>query len=127
MEMIREEAYPKAGPVPEITITSLLGKVASYDPEADEELIARAYSTAHAAHKDQVRKSGEPFVYHPLATADILADLLRYSGLFLGFDHGVALQSGGLDGGWYPERAGGDPAFGFRNVPAAVNRLDTRW
>src|SRR5215208_1582610 len=75
MEMIREEAYPKAGPVPEITITSLLGRVASYDPEADEELIARAYSMAHAAHKGQVRKSGEPFVYHPLATADILVDL----------------------------------------------------
>jgi guanosine-3',5'-bis(diphosphate) 3'-pyrophosphohydrolase len=75
MEMIREEAYPKAGPVPEITITSLLGRVASYDPEADEELITRAYSMAHAAHKGQVRKSGEPFVYHPLATADILVDL----------------------------------------------------
>ena len=75
MEMIREEAYPKAGPVPEITITSLLGRVTSYDPEADEELIARAYSIAHAAHKGQVRKSGEPFVYHPLATADILVDL----------------------------------------------------
>src|SRR5918912_1446767 len=73
--MIREEAYPKSGPVPEITITSLLGRVASYDPEADEELIARAYSKAHAAHKGQVRKSGEPFVYHPLATADILVDL----------------------------------------------------
>src|ERR687890_2126041 len=75
MEMIREEAYPKAGPIPEITITSLLGKVASYDPEADEELIARAYITAHAAQKNQVQKSGDPFVYHPLATADILADL----------------------------------------------------
>src|ERR687889_1284488 len=75
MEIIREEAYPKSGPVPEITITSLLGRVASYDPEADEELIARAYSMAHAAHKGQVRKSGEPFVYHPLATADILVDL----------------------------------------------------
>src|ERR671911_510558 len=75
MEMIREEAYPKAGPAPEITITSLLGRVASYDPEADEELIARSYSMAHAAHKGQVRKSGEPFVYHPLATADILVDL----------------------------------------------------
>ena len=48
---------------------------AVYDPEADEELIARAYSTAHAAHKDQVRKSGEPFVCHPLATADVLAEL----------------------------------------------------
>src|SRR5215210_3821960 len=75
MEMIREEAYPKAVPVPEVTITSLLSKVAAYNPEADEELIAGAYGTAHAAHKGQVRKSGEPFVYHPLATADILAEL----------------------------------------------------
>src|SRR5215212_7992161 len=75
MEMIREEAYPKAVPVPEVTITSLLRKVAAYNPEADEELIAQAYGTAHAAHKGQVRKSGEPFVYHPLATADILAEL----------------------------------------------------
>jgi GTP diphosphokinase / guanosine-3',5'-bis(diphosphate) 3'-diphosphatase len=75
MAMIREEAYPKAVPVPEVTITSLLKKVAAYNPEADEELIAGAYGTAHAAHKGQVRKSGEPFVYHPLATADILAEL----------------------------------------------------
>ncbi len=75
MEMIREEAYPRAVPVPEVTITSLLRKVTAYNPEADEELIAGAYATAHAAHKGQVRKSGEPFVYHPLATADILADL----------------------------------------------------
>src|ERR671939_39968 len=75
MEIIREEAYPKAVEVPEVTITSLLRKVASYDPEADEELIAQAYGTAHAAHRGQVRKSGEPFVYHPLCTADILADL----------------------------------------------------
>src|SRR3712207_3009617 len=75
MEMIREEAYPKAVRVPEVTVTSLLSKVCAYNPEADEELIARAYGTAHTAHKGQVRKSGEPFVYHPLATADILADL----------------------------------------------------
>jgi GTP pyrophosphokinase len=75
MEMIREEAYPKAVPVPQVTITSLLKKVAAYNPEADEELIAGAYGTAHAAHKGQDRKSGEPFVYHPLATADILAEL----------------------------------------------------
>jgi guanosine-3',5'-bis(diphosphate) 3'-pyrophosphohydrolase len=75
MEMIREEAYPKAVPVPGVTITSLLRKVAAYNPEADEELIAGAYGTAHAAHKGQVRKSGEPFVYHPLATANILAEL----------------------------------------------------
>jgi GTP diphosphokinase / guanosine-3',5'-bis(diphosphate) 3'-diphosphatase len=75
MEILREEAYPKAVAEPAVTITSLLGKVVANDPEADEELIARAYGTAHAAHRGQVRKSGEPFVYHPLATADILVDL----------------------------------------------------
>ena len=75
MEMIREEAYPRPVPVPGVTITSLIGKVRGYDPEADEELIARAYGVAHAAHKGQARKSGEPYVYHPLCTADILADL----------------------------------------------------
>src|SRR5919199_4158065 len=75
MEMIHEESYPKAVTVPEVTITSLLHKVTAYNPEANEELIAQAYGTAHAAHRGQVRKSGEPFVYHPLATADILADL----------------------------------------------------
>src|ERR671926_890265 len=75
MEVIREESYPKAVTEPEVTITSLLRKVADYNPEADEELIAQAYRTAHAAHRGQVRKSGEPFVYHPLCTADILADL----------------------------------------------------
>ena len=75
MEMIREEAYPRPVPVSDVTITSLIGKVRGYDPEADEELIARAYGVAHAAHKGQARKSGEPYVYHPLCTADILADL----------------------------------------------------
>jgi len=75
MEIVREEAHPKAVEAPEVTITSLLRKVASYNPEVDEELIALAYGTAHAAHRRQVRKSGEPFVRHPLATADILADL----------------------------------------------------
>src|ERR687894_2633974 len=75
MEIVREEAQPKVVTEPEVTITSLLEKIASYNPEADEELIAQAYGRAHAAHKGQVRKSGEPFVYHPLATADILADL----------------------------------------------------
>jgi GTP diphosphokinase / guanosine-3',5'-bis(diphosphate) 3'-diphosphatase len=75
MEMIREEAYPRPVSVPDVTITSLIGKVRGYDPEADEELIASAYGVAHAAHKGQARKSGEAYVYHPLCTAEILADL----------------------------------------------------
>lgn len=75
MQNIREESYSGPVAVPDVTITGLISKVRSYNPEADEELIARAYGTAHAAHKGQVRKSGEPFVYHPLCAAYILADL----------------------------------------------------
>ena len=73
MEILRVEGYPKA--VPAVTISSLIAKVAAYGPEGVEELLAEAYGTAHRAHRGQTRKSGEPFVYHPLATADILADL----------------------------------------------------
>src|ERR671929_33090 len=75
MEPVRTEAYPNPVAAPEVTITSLLHKVTAYSPEANEELIAQAYGTAHAAHRGQVRKSGEPFVYLPLCTANILADL----------------------------------------------------
>jgi guanosine-3',5'-bis(diphosphate) 3'-pyrophosphohydrolase len=38
-------------------------------------MLADAYGVAYAAHRGQTRKSGEPFVYHPLAAADILAEL----------------------------------------------------
>src|SRR3712207_2674524 len=110
MEMIREEAYPKAVPVPEVTITSLLRKVAAYNPEADEELIAEAYGAAHAAHKGQVRKSGEPFVYHPLATADILAELqLDWTTIAAAILHDV-LEDTGVTKKELRTRFGGDLA-----------------
>ena len=75
MEPVRTEERPKAIPAPGVTISSLIEKVSSYGPEGTEELIADAYNVAHAAHRGQTRKSGEPFVYHPLATADVLAEL----------------------------------------------------
>jgi guanosine-3',5'-bis(diphosphate) 3'-pyrophosphohydrolase len=75
MEPVRIEERPRAIPAPDVTISSLIEKVASYGPGGAEELLAEAYAVAHAAHRGQVRKSGEPFVYHPLATADILAEL----------------------------------------------------
>src|SRR3712207_3867809 len=75
MEPVRTEEHPRAIPAPAVTISSLIGKVAAYSPDGAEELIAEAYNMAHAAHRGQTRKSGEPFVYHPLATAGILAEL----------------------------------------------------
>src|SRR5919206_120951 len=75
MEPVRTEERPRAIPAPGVTISSLIEKVSSYGPEGTEELVADAYNAAHAAHRGQVRKSGEPFVYHPLATADVLAEL----------------------------------------------------
>ncbi len=75
MESVRIEERPRAVPAPDVSISSLIGKVSAYGPEGVEEVIAEAYNVAHAAHRGQVRKSGEPFVYHPLATAEILAGL----------------------------------------------------
>src|SRR5215203_1259418 len=75
MEPVRIEERPKAIPAPNVTISSLIEKVSAYGPQGTEELLAEAYAVAHAAHRGQVRKSGEPFVYHPLATADVLAEL----------------------------------------------------
>ncbi len=44
-------------------------------PKHDTELIRRAYSTAAAAHGDQRRKSGEAYIFHPLAVAMVVAEL----------------------------------------------------
>jgi guanosine-3',5'-bis(diphosphate) 3'-pyrophosphohydrolase len=75
MEPVRTEERPRAIAAPGVSISSLIEKVSSYGPEGTEELIADAYNASHAAHRGQTRKSGEPFVYHPLATADVLAEL----------------------------------------------------
>ncbi|MCF6276777.1 MAG: RelA/SpoT family protein [Candidatus Magasanikbacteria bacterium] len=57
------------------TIEGLLDKIKSYIPNADLEIIQLAYDFAKNAHKGQTRKSGEPYIIHPLAAAHILADM----------------------------------------------------
>lgn len=56
-------------------IFEITEKVQQYAPKADIELINRAYVFAAQAHKDQRRSSGDLYVTHPLAVADILASL----------------------------------------------------
>ena len=53
----------------------LLGTVNSYLPESDAGTVQRALDFAAEAHGPQIRASGEPYVTHPIAAAQILADL----------------------------------------------------
>jgi GTP pyrophosphokinase len=58
-----------------IRFEDLIEKVRAANPEADTELLRRAYVFSAYEHKGQVRRSGEPYLVHPLEVADVLADL----------------------------------------------------
>lgn len=60
---------------PDILYQELIDSVKKYHPSTDISLIEKAYRIAYDAHKDQARKSGEPYIIHPLCVAIILADL----------------------------------------------------
>jgi guanosine-3',5'-bis(diphosphate) 3'-pyrophosphohydrolase len=60
---------------PEELYDELIASVRKYHPSADISLIEKAYQIAKKAHEGQVRKSGEPYIIHPLCVAIILADL----------------------------------------------------
>ena len=54
---------------------SMMQAIARYAPSADLEVIQRAYAYADEKHKNQLRKSGEPYIIHPLAVAEIVAEI----------------------------------------------------
>ncbi len=60
---------------PEQLYQALIARVRKYHPSADISMIEKAYRIGKEAHRDQVRKSGEPYIIHPLWVAIILADL----------------------------------------------------
>lgn len=60
---------------PELYYLELIERVHQYHPSDEVSLIEKAYKVADAAHKGQVRKSGEPYIIHPLCVAIILAEL----------------------------------------------------
>lgn len=60
---------------PEQLYQALVSRVRKYHPSADITMIEKAYQAGKAAHKDQVRKSGEPYIIHPLWVGIILAEL----------------------------------------------------
>lgn len=60
---------------PEVLYQELITSVQKYHPSTDISMIDKAFQIANNAHKGQVRKSGEPYIIHPLCVAIILADL----------------------------------------------------
>ena len=60
---------------PEELYLDLIARVRKYHPSDDISLIEKAYEVAGSAHANQMRKSGEPYIVHPLYVAIILADL----------------------------------------------------
>jgi GTP pyrophosphokinase len=73
-----------------IRIEDLIAKVRASNPDADTDLLRRAYLFSAAEHRGQVRRSGEPYMIHPLEVADILADFrLDVVGIAAGLLHDI--------------------------------------
>ena len=59
----------------DILYRKLINTITLYHPSTDTEMITRAYYLAKDSHREQLRKSGEPYIIHPLNVAIILAEL----------------------------------------------------
>lgn len=70
-----EISKPDDFTAPEELYAKLLSTVRNYHPSSDISMIEKAYSIASKAHEGQLRKSGEPYIIHPLCVALILAEL----------------------------------------------------
>ncbi len=60
---------------PEDLYKELISRILTYHPSTDISMIEKAYKVADKAHEGQLRKSGEPYIMHPLNVAIILAEL----------------------------------------------------
>jgi GTP pyrophosphokinase len=58
-----------------LRLNDILDRVAGYHPDPDLDLIKKAYVYSAKVHQGQIRKSGEPYLVHPLEVAGILAEL----------------------------------------------------
>src|SRR5262245_44637025 len=73
-----------------IRFEDLLEKVRAYSPDADVELLRKAYVFSAFEHRGQVRHSGEPYPIHPRALADFLSDMKSNAGpIAAGLPHDV--------------------------------------
>lgn len=81
---------PQDSRTPEELYDILIATIRCYHPSDDVSLVKKAYNMARQAHGDQLRKSGEPYIIHPLHTAIILAELeLDKESIIAGLLHDV--------------------------------------
>ena len=66
----------KVSNCPYISVDELIEKIRRYHPDDNMELVRSAYAFSEQAHREQRRKSGDPYFVHPCAVAVILADLM---------------------------------------------------
>ncbi len=66
----------KVSNCPYISVDELIEKIRRYHPDDNMDLVRRAYAFSEEAHREQRRKSGDPYFVHPCAVAVILADLM---------------------------------------------------
>ena len=127
MEVNRDDENVKAMQdftSPDVLYKELISSVLKYHPSTDISMIEKAYKIAYAAHKGQLRKSGEPYIIHPLCVAIILADLeldkeTIVAGLLPLAGGGKGLSPGGV--GPAVRGEGGPPGGGGRYPPGRRN------
>ena len=86
----QELEAPASFTSPEVLYEDLIRSIRRYHPSDDISIVKKAYRIARDAHKDQKRKSGEPYIIHPLCVAIILADLeLDKESIIAGILHDV--------------------------------------
>ena len=59
----------------DLTLIRILTNLTTYRPQANVDLVRRAFEFAKQKHEKQVRRSGEPYIIHPVAVTEILTDL----------------------------------------------------
>lgn len=88
---MKDELISRGGTkMPDEIYAKLINRIRSYHPSDNLSMVEKAYKLAKEAHRDQLRKSGEPYIIHPLEVAYILADLeLDLESIVAGLLHDV--------------------------------------
>src|SRR5688500_3031522 len=68
-------AKPYEGPSPDVIFADLMRNLGAYMKGQNLEIVEKAYRFAAHYHREQHRRSGEPYITHPLAVANILTTL----------------------------------------------------